>query len=72
MLPPAETGGVTDHAMSALEELVGPSMPATVLIVEDENALRRAVAKMLRTTGFEVIEAADGSSAIDLLRSAVT
>jgi DNA-binding NtrC family response regulator len=37
--------------------------------VEDEDALREAVAKMLRKTGLEVIEAADGSSAINLLRA---
>ena len=42
---------------------------ATVLIVEDEAALRQAVAKMLRKSDFEVFEAADGSSAIDLLRA---
>ena len=45
--------------------------PATVLIVEDEDTLRRAVAKMLRNNGFEVLEADDGSSAIDLLRAGV-
>jgi DNA-binding NtrC family response regulator len=37
--------------------------------VEDENQLRQAVVKMLRRTGFEVYEAADGSSAIELLRA---
>ena len=31
--------------------------------------LRQAVAKMLRKSGFEVFEAANGSSAIDLLRA---
>ena len=41
-----------------------------VLIVEDEGHLRQAVAKMLRKVGYEVFEAADGSSAIDLLRAA--
>jgi DNA-binding NtrC family response regulator len=42
---------------------------ATVLIVEDEESLRRPVAKMLRKAGFEVLEAANGSAAIDLLRA---
>ena len=37
--------------------------------MEDEGHLRQAVVKMLRKTGFEVFEAADGSSAIDLLRA---
>jgi DNA-binding NtrC family response regulator len=36
--------------------------------VEDEDYLRQAIVKMLRKTGFEVFEAAEGSSAIKLLR----
>jgi two-component system cell cycle sensor histidine kinase/response regulator CckA len=71
LLPCSETTGeaTTSHAMSNVDELVGPSKQSAVLIVEDEDALRQAVAKMLRNTGFEVLEAADGSSAIDLLRT---
>jgi nitrogen-specific signal transduction histidine kinase/ActR/RegA family two-component response regulator len=42
---------------------------STVLVVEDEQMLRQAVAKMLRRNGFEVLEAADGSTAIDLVRA---
>jgi CheY-like chemotaxis protein len=42
-----------------------------VLVVEDEDVLRRAVAKMLHNAGSQVLEAADGSSAIDLLRTVV-
>jgi PAS domain S-box-containing protein len=41
----------------------------TVLVVEDEHTLRQAVTKMLRRVGLEVFEAADGTSAIDLLRA---
>ena len=41
----------------------------TILVVEDENVLRLAVSKALRNRGFAVIEASDGSRAIDLLRS---
>jgi two-component system cell cycle sensor histidine kinase/response regulator CckA len=41
--------------------------PEIVLIVEDEEMLRLAVAKMLRNNGFEVIEAGDGSSALELI-----
>lgn len=39
-----------------------------VLLIEDEDALRIAVAKMLKKRGFFVVEAADGSTAVDLLR----
>ncbi len=40
-----------------------------VLLVEDEESLCRAVSNMLRRKGFSVIEAADGSAAIDLIRA---
>jgi two-component system, cell cycle sensor histidine kinase and response regulator CckA len=39
------------------------------LVVEDEHPLRQAIVKMLRKKGFDVIEAATGSAAIDLLRA---
>jgi CheY-like chemotaxis protein len=41
----------------------------TVLVVEDEGDLRQPIVKMLRKSGFAVLEAADGTSAIDLLRA---
>jgi signal transduction histidine kinase/CheY-like chemotaxis protein len=69
LLPCAQTmGEATFHSMSAIEELVGPSH-AAILVVEDEDLLRQAVAKTLRMNGFEVFEAGDGSFAIDLLRA---
>jgi CheY-like chemotaxis protein len=37
--------------------------------VEDEDMLRLAVSKMLRKHGFRVIEAIDGSSALELVRT---
>jgi DNA-binding NtrC family response regulator len=41
----------------------------TVLLVDDEDMLRNAVSKMLRKHGFTVIEAENGSTALDLVRS---
>ena len=41
----------------------------TILVVEDEETLRLAVSKALRRRGFSVIEASDGSGAMDLLRA---
>jgi DNA-binding NtrC family response regulator len=38
------------------------------LVVEDEDSLRSAVAKMLRNSGFSVLEAADGTTAIAAIR----
>jgi CheY-like chemotaxis protein len=45
------------------------SRVTTVLIVEDEAPLRQAVSKMLDMTGAFVIEAADGGTALDALRT---
>jgi two-component system cell cycle sensor histidine kinase/response regulator CckA len=39
-----------------------------ILIVEDEGSLRLAVAKMLEKEGYSVMEAGDGTVAIDLIR----
>jgi PAS domain S-box-containing protein len=47
-----------------LRPLVG-----TVLVVEDEDMLRVAVSKLLRKKGFRVIEAIDGSAALELIRT---
>jgi two-component system, cell cycle sensor histidine kinase and response regulator CckA len=41
----------------------------SVLFVEDEVTLRLSVSKMLRKKGFTVVEAGDGSAAMDLFRS---
>ena len=40
-----------------------------VLLVEDEEVLRKAVASLLQRRGFVVIEASDGAAAIGLLRT---
>ena len=36
-----------------------------ILLVEDERLLRGLVAQFLRTSGFDVVEAADGQEAVD-------
>jgi PAS domain S-box-containing protein len=41
----------------------------TILLVEDEEVLRLAVSKALRKRGFSVLEACDGSTAMDLIRT---
>jgi PAS domain S-box-containing protein len=41
----------------------------TILIVEDETVLRLSLSKMLRKEGFAVIEAEDGTTAVELVRS---
>jgi signal transduction histidine kinase/CheY-like chemotaxis protein len=42
------------------------SLAGTVLVVEDEAALRTSVSKMLRKHGFTVIEAEDGNAGVEL------
>ncbi len=69
LLPSAEPAGKATNDPAPNTETIVGARNAVVLIVEDEDALRAAVAKMLRKTGFDVIEAADGSSAIALLRA---
>ncbi|HTP34006.1 MAG TPA: PAS domain-containing protein [Candidatus Acidoferrales bacterium] len=55
--------GPDSHAAST-----GETRAAIALIVEDENTLRTATAKMLRKSGFSVLEAADGTEAIAVIR----
>lgn len=45
------------------------SRGAMILVVEDEDLLRLAVAKTLRKRGFSVVEASDGSAAMGLIRA---
>jgi two-component system, cell cycle sensor histidine kinase and response regulator CckA len=54
-------------AQSSIKE--DPPQSRTVLVVEDEEALRLAVCKMLRKRGFAVVEAVDGNSAVESIRS---
>src|SRR6202162_3219580 len=45
-------------------------MPSTILIVDDEANLRKTLAEILRARGYTILEADDGATAIELLRSA--
>jgi PAS domain S-box-containing protein len=69
LLPCAEAGAETGrHAAAVAGEPPRPPADSIVLVVEDEEALREPVVRMLRMKGFEVLEAADGAKAIDLIR----
>ncbi len=43
--------------------------PATILVVDDEEDVRRLVAFALKRSGFEVLEASNGAAAIELVQS---
>jgi two-component system, cell cycle sensor histidine kinase and response regulator CckA len=63
-----ETAQLQRDGLAASRKQQGPR-EGTVLLVEDEGVLRVAVSRMLQKNGFEVIEAGDGSSALDLVRT---
>jgi len=69
LFPRAETmAEVRSEPMSQVDDSAGVAKGSTLLLVEDEDVLREGTARMLRKTGFTVMEAADGSAAINLLR----
>jgi signal transduction histidine kinase/CheY-like chemotaxis protein len=68
LLPCSGTKLITEQ-LPFVEEAAHVCEEATVLVVEDEDVLRRAAVKTLRRSGFRVFEAADGSAAIDVLRA---
>ena len=69
LLPSAKiTAAAVNQAISGGEQTVVPSQHGAILVVEDEEQLRHGIVKMLRKAGFEVFEAAEGSSAIKFLR----
>ena len=42
--------------------------PRTVLVVDDESAVRRFAVRVLQREGYAVMEASDGAEALDLVR----
>jgi PAS domain S-box-containing protein len=63
--------GIMAGATGPLRPAGDPNPPpmATILVVEDDDALRVALAQILRRRGFETLDAANGADAIDLLRA---
>jgi two-component system, cell cycle sensor histidine kinase and response regulator CckA len=63
--------GIMIGASGPLRPVREPSAPpvATILVVEDDDALRIALAQILRRRGFETLDAANGADAINLLRA---
>lgn len=61
----------TRIAPEDLEAKVQPEDPSgdeTILVVEDDDAVRKLVVENLRKLGYQVIEASDGAGAIEILR----
>jgi len=71
ILLPSEggTARLTCDSVAGQEKDLHRSSEATVLLVEDQEPLRLALKEMLSRTGFTVVEAGDGSDAVELLHS---
>src|SRR6185369_5682999 len=69
VLLPCSCGPVKDLTEIKSKTGQGLSLSGTVLFVEDEELLRIAVSKMLRKSGFTVIEADNGNGAVDLFQA---
>jgi signal transduction histidine kinase len=70
-LPPGTADGVQDlpdSAVGGLDDDPG-SLHGTVLVVEDNEVNRMLAREMLVSLGLEVVEAADGRQALDLLEA---
>ena len=47
------------------------TVEATVLVVDDQEAIRRSVADLLRSAGYNAVEAENGEQALEVLRSGI-
>jgi CheY-like chemotaxis protein len=47
---------------------LGPEPSPTVLVVEDEDALRAAICRLLQKEGYDVLEAQNGATALQLVK----
>jgi two-component system cell cycle sensor histidine kinase/response regulator CckA len=68
LLPCAEDTATASPGPNSLIESTRANHAATALVVEDEDSIRCAVAKILRKNGLSVLEAADGATAIAAIR----
>ncbi len=65
-LPQVEAAGKQSATVAAA---ANPRGEETILLVEDETAVRRVAARVLRAQGYRVLEARDAEQAMMLLRS---
>ncbi len=67
ILFPVATGPV-DPVSSSPQIAAAWRGEGTVLVVDDEDSVRSITGRMLRATGFDVVLAADGQSAVEIFR----
>jgi len=68
ILPHADCGGLPDGAKTPFSAPKAPG--GTVLLVDDDDAVRIATAEMLADLGFEVVETRSAEEAVPLLEAA--
>lgn len=54
--------GMVERSGATVTNADGP--PSCILVVEDDEALRVLLASLLRSSGYQVVEASDGSEAL--------
>ena len=65
---PRADGGSTPRVASASKADADARARETVLVVEDDGRVRQLTVKRLKLIGYQVLEAADGPSALEILR----
>ncbi len=66
---PRHAGALDEADESAAPDVVGSGFGETVLIVDDESAIRMLVSEVLGEAGYRAVEAADGPAALKVLES---
>lgn len=71
MTPTTSSAGGASATSSAYATSAAPAAPqrATVLVVDDDLSLRRAIVGMLAAGGYTCVEAADGAEALSVCRA---
>jgi two-component system cell cycle sensor histidine kinase/response regulator CckA len=64
---PATDAPAAAHVAEPRPSETGPTPGGTILVVEDQEAVRRLIARVLQRRGWTVLEASDGNEALDLL-----
>ena len=62
----SEQPGRPSQAGEALAGPILPPQPRTILLAEDDDVTRHAMARLLRKLGFQVLDARDGQEALEL------
>ncbi|MBS1841354.1 MAG: PAS domain S-box protein [Acidobacteria bacterium] len=66
---PVDTSPRPENVQPSENKFSGPAPHATILLADDESALRHAVAEILRQTGYTVLEAPTALDALNLAQS---